>query len=129
MGSKGGRSPGKPGRAAARGLSPGAGSPWAPVGGGEVGVGTRCWLVAAAALSTPRGPVDDDEAQAHDHEEHPEEGEAGSLQGQGSGSGMARVTGSPAQRRDPHPHAPTPRLTKILGVERSGSLSLGMMRM
>lgn len=132
MVSDGGRSPGKPGRAVAQGLSPGPALPGAPVGGGEVGVGTRCWLVAAAALPAPRGPVDDDEAQAHDHEEHPKEGEAGSLQGQGSGSGTARVTRSPAHPRDPHP-CPRPcaplMLTKILGVERSGSLSLGMMRM
>lgn len=85
------------------GAERGADSPWGTSGWGEVGVGTQCWLVAAAALPPTCGPVDDDEAQAHDHEEHPKEGETGSLQGQGGWSGTARVIGSPAQPWDPHP--------------------------
>lgn len=119
MGSDSGGSLGKPGGATAQGLSPGPAFPGAPVGGEEVGVSTRCQLVAAAALPPARGPVDDDEAQAHDHEEHPKEGEAGSLRGQGRGSGTARATGPPAQPRDPHPCSrlcwPSPCLPRFWG--------------
>lgn len=51
--------------------------------------------------------------------------------GTGKQSGTVRVTESPAQDPIPLPIPvlSPPMLTKIFGVERSGSLSLGMMRM
>lgn len=143
------------------------GAPGGPGGGGEGGQGGQPgWLVAAATPAPSRGPVGDDEAEAHDHEEHPEEGEARSLGETERRVGAARCPRCPMGSReglecpqptekpgDPipplppclHPHTPRvtpqgqqrsphglgwgPGLTRILGVERRGSLSLGMMRM
>lgn len=82
--------------------------------------------MASYGKTVTHGPVDDDEAQTHHHEGYAQRSKAGSLEGGAATRGL-RVQ----QQPDQHINGMKwwVGLTRILGVELMGSLSLGTIRM